>query len=241
MGDDYFARGLKSGQHKLPKIFRVNWFRKHSAGSFLWARYGEDSRMLAGCSGDATGALVPGETPSLPVSTEGRELAPTMLQRVLRVDGEGSEQSSRRSESTRFAWHGPVRGASRAARPSRAPAPAALTDPDESRAFRASCAGAAHGGPRPRRRRAGSCHSRISTTTQWWAEAVCARALGREPACRHSAPLRDRLGAPAVLDACPTWTADALALWTGWRPGQRKPNPPEQVIPTATAARATGS
>jgi phosphoenolpyruvate carboxykinase (GTP) len=48
---DYFAHWLSIGDaapdpRKLPRIFYVNWFRKHRDGRFLWPGYGENIRVL---------------------------------------------------------------------------------------------------------------------------------------------------------------------------------------------------
>jgi phosphoenolpyruvate carboxykinase (GTP) len=47
---DYFAHWItianKTRPENLPKIFYVNWFRKDTAGKWLWPGYGENSRVL---------------------------------------------------------------------------------------------------------------------------------------------------------------------------------------------------
>jgi phosphoenolpyruvate carboxykinase (GTP) len=46
---DYWGHWIKTGERKdleLPKIFRVNWFRKDENGKFIWPGYGQNMRVL---------------------------------------------------------------------------------------------------------------------------------------------------------------------------------------------------
>ncbi len=94
---DYFAHWLKVGRTdaaKLPKIFMVNWFRKDSEGNFIWPGFGENSRVLAWifrrCDDEADAVETPiGLVPSEDaIDTEGLDLAPGAMGKLLKVDPE---------------------------------------------------------------------------------------------------------------------------------------------------------
>ena len=91
---DYWGHWLTFADRskKLPGIFHVNWFRRDSAGKFLWPGYGENLRVLRWiierCAGRA-GAV---ETPIgfLPkpsdIDTRGLDVSSTTLEQLLAVD-----------------------------------------------------------------------------------------------------------------------------------------------------------
>lgn len=81
-------------QSKLPKIYYVNWFLKDSNGNFLWAGFGDNSRVLEWIfnriNGDAGGrgtpiGIVP--TPSS-FNTKGLNILGEQLRELFRVNNE---------------------------------------------------------------------------------------------------------------------------------------------------------
>ncbi|EFC79790.1 phosphoenolpyruvate carboxykinase (GTP) [Frankia sp. EUN1f] len=64
---DYFTHWLAVGSRagaRLPRIFHVNWFRKHpDTGAYLWPGYGENSRVLAWIIGRLDGTAEGRVTP----------------------------------------------------------------------------------------------------------------------------------------------------------------------------------
>ncbi len=94
---DYWAHWLsmeKRASH-LPKVFRVNWFRRDEKGRFLWPGFGENLRVLKWvierCRGDGEADETPiGYVPT-PSAIGGKELdvSKDVLEELLRVDREG--------------------------------------------------------------------------------------------------------------------------------------------------------
>ncbi len=94
---DYWAHWLsmeKRASH-LPKVFRVNWFRRDEKGRFLWPGFGQNLRVLKWvierCRGDGEADETPigyVPTPSA-IGGKGLDVSKYVLEELLRVDREG--------------------------------------------------------------------------------------------------------------------------------------------------------
>jgi phosphoenolpyruvate carboxykinase (GTP) len=91
---DYWAHWLTFADRskKLPGIFHVNWFRRDSAGKFLWPGYGENLRVLRWIIERCAGRADAVETPIgfLPkpndIDTRGLDVSKATLEQLLTVD-----------------------------------------------------------------------------------------------------------------------------------------------------------
>jgi phosphoenolpyruvate carboxykinase (GTP) len=100
---DYWGHWLSMERRaaRLPKVFRVNWFRRGQDGRFLWPGFGENLRVLRWviqrCRG--TGAAretAIGHVPTPAALTEpGLEVASSVLDALLAVDLSGWQDSVR--------------------------------------------------------------------------------------------------------------------------------------------------
>ena len=84
--------GGKLAEGNRPKIFQVNWFRKDSAGKFMWPGFGENTRVLSwiisrleGAVGATESAI--GNLPNLEeFNTDGLGLSREVLDKIFEVD-----------------------------------------------------------------------------------------------------------------------------------------------------------
>ncbi len=92
---DYFSHwlGLQKSGRKMPQIFSVNWFRKDSAGNFLWPGFGENIRVIKWMFERIEGKVEARDEPvgflPLTLDTEGLNLAPGVLEKLLLVNHHG--------------------------------------------------------------------------------------------------------------------------------------------------------
>jgi phosphoenolpyruvate carboxykinase (GTP) len=91
---DYWAHWLTFAERSrnLPKIFHVNWFRRDSAGRFMWPGYGENLRVLRWIIDRCENRAGAVETPIgfLPkpddIDTQGLDVSRATLEQLLAVD-----------------------------------------------------------------------------------------------------------------------------------------------------------
>jgi phosphoenolpyruvate carboxykinase (GTP) len=92
---DYFGHWLSMARdhpNDMPRIFVVNWFRKDSAGKFIWPGFGENSRVLEWvfrrCDGDAEAVETPiGLAPAEgEINTEGISVSDEAMRDLVTVD-----------------------------------------------------------------------------------------------------------------------------------------------------------
>ncbi len=100
---DYFAHWLAMGRRggdRMPKVFRVNWFRVDSRGKFIWPGYGENMRVLRWivdrCKGTARGVETPiGYLPAREdLDLDGVNVPPEGIQTLLDVDPAGWREAT---------------------------------------------------------------------------------------------------------------------------------------------------
>lgn len=91
---DYWTHWLSfaSKSSKLPKIFRVNWFRQDHLGKFMWPGYGENLRVLEWILGRCTNNAEAKETPIglLPtvesLNAKGLDVSRETVEKLLTID-----------------------------------------------------------------------------------------------------------------------------------------------------------
>ncbi len=100
---DYWGHWLSMEKQtsNLPKVFRVNWFRRDEEGKFLWPGFGENLRVLKWVIERCKGRSEAEETPigSLPtpsaIDRNGLDISDNAIKELLKVDREGWRTSLR--------------------------------------------------------------------------------------------------------------------------------------------------
>jgi phosphoenolpyruvate carboxykinase (GTP) len=93
---DYLNHWLEIGAgadaDKLPRIYKVNWFRKSPTGKWLWPGFGENSRVISWIVDRVSGRGEAVETPigRLPapgaINTDGLDVSQADMDELLHVD-----------------------------------------------------------------------------------------------------------------------------------------------------------
>jgi phosphoenolpyruvate carboxykinase (GTP) len=93
---DYLNHWLEIGASadagKLPRIYKVNWFRKSPTGKWLWPGFGENSRVISWIVDRVSGRGDAVETPigNLPapgaINTDGLDVSKADMDELLHVD-----------------------------------------------------------------------------------------------------------------------------------------------------------
>ncbi|MBI3267462.1 MAG: phosphoenolpyruvate carboxykinase (GTP) [Planctomycetes bacterium] len=103
---DYFRHWLSMETRcpKLPRIYRVNWFRVDGKGKFIWPGFGDNLRVLRWildrCEGDAKATETPlGNLPTPEaLDLAGLDLGPESMKTLLEVDRPGWTEAARQQE-----------------------------------------------------------------------------------------------------------------------------------------------
>ena len=116
---DYWQHWLNVGlglePANRPRIFQVNWFRKDSAGKFLWPGFGENARVIEWVARRLENQVSakPSAIGNLPIiedlNLDGLDLSDTQLSEIFRIDNTAWSQEADLTEEyfARFGDHLP--------------------------------------------------------------------------------------------------------------------------------------
>jgi len=110
----YFSHWLRMRKQlrRPPKIFHVNWFRKSSAGEFLWPGFGENLRVLEWIVNRCRGRVYAEETPlgwmpaASDINLDGLDgYSPALLDQALALDIPGWKREIMQQDELFFQLH----------------------------------------------------------------------------------------------------------------------------------------